>query len=181
MEASSTASWPAAVSRGLADCPAVAEARRCVSPEPGPRVALVGLGERGGWRRFEATHAYLNIGSYASLLVSLNRVLAAEARSLARDWPRGLPIPHGISTRMPEGVLPEVYARRGVLGNRGGQSVGPECGAPSAASPWRVLAMAPRPGTKSGTGSRWSCIEGGCSTGPEQGVPPTLPKRVRCD
>ena len=96
---------------------------------------LADLVNRGGWRRFEATHAYLNTGSYASLLVSLNRVLAAEARTLARDWPRGLPIPHSLSVKMPEEVLLKFM--------QGGEAWGMEDASRSAPSAARPALRAP--------------------------------------
>jgi len=57
---------------------------------------------RGGWAKFESTHAYLSTGLYASIAVGLIPAVTEESRRLTRAWPRGLRLPEELRSGLPD-------------------------------------------------------------------------------
>ena len=55
---------------------------------------------RGGWAKFESTHAYLSTGLYASVAVGLIPAVKEESRSLTQAWPRGLHLPSELTRNL---------------------------------------------------------------------------------
>ena len=68
---------------------------------------------RGGWARFESTHAYLSTGLYASVAVGLIPMVKEESRQLSQAWPRGLHLPAVLSDRMPDDLIERFTPFRG--------------------------------------------------------------------
>ena len=74
---------------------------------------LPDLVTRGGWAKFESTHAYLSTGLYASVAVSMLPTVKEDSRRLSVGWPRGLDIPQELFTRLPVDLREKFYAFRG--------------------------------------------------------------------
>ena len=69
---------------------------------------------RGGWAKFESTHAYLSTGLYAAVSVGLLPSVKSESRRLTSSWPRGLRFPPALRGPLPFDLREKFAADRGL-------------------------------------------------------------------